>query len=66
MTKLFYTPTEVADVLRVTSRTLSNKRALGNGPAFFIDGGVIRYPIDALEDYINQHMHHNSKLARKA
>jgi hypothetical protein len=48
-----------------TTRTLANKRALGNGPPFLKLGGVIRYPIDAFETFLNNHLHHNSMKKRK-
>ena len=53
MTKYFAKPREAADMLQVSTRTLSNKRALGNGPPFLKMDGVIRYPLDGLENYIN-------------
>jgi len=64
MNKLFYTPIEVANILEISTRTLSNKRAIGNGPPFLKLNGIIRYPIDSLETYLNKHLHHNSRYAR--
>jgi len=65
MNKLFYKPDQAADILEITTRTLANKRALGNGPPFLKLGGVIRYPIDAFETFLNNHLHHNSMKKRK-
>ena len=64
MKKLFYKPNEAAEILEITTRTLANKRALGNGPPFLKLGGVIRYPIDAFETYLTKHLHHNVRYAR--
>tara|TARA_R100000544_G_C2224159_1_gene59504 strand:+ start:1817 stop:2011 length:195 start_codon:yes stop_codon:yes gene_type:complete len=63
MTK-FLKPKEVADQLQVSTRTLSNKRALGNGPAFLKLGHVVRYPVNAVDDFIAKHMHHNARFKR--
>ncbi len=63
MTK-FYKPKDVAEILQISSRTLSNKRALGNGPAFLKLGQVVRYPDEALDTFIKKHMHHNARLKR--
>jgi hypothetical protein len=49
--------------LSVTTRTLANKRAAGSGPPYFKMDGVIRYPINKLETYINKHIHHNARAA---
>ena len=65
MTKLFYNPKETAERLSISTRTLANKRALGNGPPFFKMDGIIRYPIDAFETYINKHLHHNARANSK-
>jgi len=65
MNKLFYRPDQAADILEISKRTLANKRALGNGPPFLELGGVIRYPIDAFETFLNNHLHHNSMKKRK-
>jgi hypothetical protein len=64
MTKLFYTPRQAAEILEISTRTLANKRALGNGPPFLKLGGVIRYPIDAFETYLNKHLHHNVRYSK--
>ena len=54
--KLFFKPKEAAERLSVSTRTLANKRALGNGPPFLKMDGVIRYPLDSLERYINKNL----------
>ena len=64
MNKLFYKPNEAANILQITTRTLANKRALGNGPPFIKLGGVIRYPIDVFERYLNKHLHHNVRYSK--
>jgi len=62
--KLFYKPNEVAKILEISTRTLANKRALGSGPPFLKLNGIIRYPIDAFETYLNKHLHHNVRYAK--
>jgi len=64
MNKLFYTPIEVANILSISTRTLSNKRALGNGPPFIKLEGVIRYPIEVFEIYLNKHLYPNVRYSR--
>jgi len=64
MTKLFYTPRQAAEILEISTRTLANKRALGNGPPYLKLNGVIRYPIDAFETYLNKHLHHNARYVK--
>ena len=39
---LFYKPQEAANILSISTRTLANKRALGNGPPYLKLNGVIR------------------------
>jgi len=63
--KYFAKPKEAAEMLQVSTRTLSNKRALGNGPSFLKMDGVIRYPLDGLERYINKNLHHNARANNK-
>ena len=65
MTKYFAKPREAAAMLQVATRTLSNKRALGNGPPYLKMDGVIRYPLDGLERYINKNLHHNARANNK-
>ena len=62
---LFYKPQEAANILSISTRTLANKRALGNGPPFLKLKGIIRYPIDAFESYLNKNLHHNARAKRK-
>ena len=51
-------PKEVADFLQVSPKTLANMRSLGDGPKFFkTSKKVVRYPADALENYINKNTH---------
>jgi|TARA_R110000803_G_scaffold78594_1_gene143764 hypothetical protein len=61
---LFYKPQEAANILSISTRTLANKRALGNGPPYLKLNGVIRYPIDAFETYLNKHLHHNARYVK--
>ena len=63
MNRLFYKPEEAANILDISKRTLANKRALGSGPPFLKMDGIIRYPIDAFETYIDKHIHHNARIA---
>ena len=65
MTKYFLKPKEVAERLSITTRTLSNKKAIGSGPPFLKMDGVVRYPIDGLERYINKNLHHNARAKNK-
>ncbi len=64
--KLFFKPKEAAERLSVSTRTLANKRALGNGPPFLKMDGVVRYPIDGLERFINKNLHHNARANNNA
>lgn len=52
------TPQEVARRLRVDTKTLANWRYLGRGPAYMKDGGVVRYPVEALDAYLSQRTVH--------
>jgi hypothetical protein len=65
MTKYFLKPKEVAERLSITTRTLSNKKATGSGPPFLKMDGVVRYPVDGLERYINKNLHHNARAKNK-
>jgi len=65
MTKYFLKPKEVAERLSITTRTLSNKKAGGSGPPFLKMDGVVRYPVDGLERYINKNLHHNARAKNK-
>ncbi|AZT97639.1 helix-turn-helix transcriptional regulator [Brevibacterium aurantiacum] len=43
---------EVAAYLKVSESTLSRWRAEGNGPPFMQMGGVARYRVDAVEEWL--------------
>ncbi len=47
-------PKQVAEILNISPKTLANHRALGSGPKYFKTKGVIRYPVDALERFVNK------------
>ena len=49
-------PRSVAEILNVSEKTLANHRALGSGPKFYKDRGVVRYPAEALQKHINENM----------
>lgn len=49
----FYTTIEVAQMLKVTTRTLQRWRRDGDGPVFVKIGGLVRYSAAALEDYLD-------------
>ena len=46
------TPDQVASRLQIHTRSLSRWRTNGGGPPFLRVGGVIRYPSDSLEDWL--------------
>lgn len=46
------TTEEVARVLRVSTKTLANWRYLHQGPPHFKHGGCVRYPVEALHNWI--------------
>lgn len=46
------TELEVAAALRISTKTLQRWRASGVGPAFAVVAGRIRYPREALVDYL--------------
>ena len=50
--RLMHSPAEVAAMLGVSARTLGEWRFTGAGPAFMKVGGVVRYPRDALTDWM--------------
>ena len=50
--KLMHSPAEVAVMLGVSARTLGEWRFTGDGPEFVKVGSVIRYPHDALTDWM--------------
>lgn len=39
----YLTPKEMAERMRVTTRTLANWRQRGRGPAYFTEGRIVRY-----------------------
>lgn len=46
------TPSALAERWSISSKTLANNRTRGTGPAFVrINGGTVRYPLDAVEAY---------------
>lgn len=50
----FYTPPEVADLLRLTVETLSNWRQRRYGPAFVKFGRKVLYSEESLQQYIQK------------
>ena len=50
--RLMHSPAEVAAMLGVSARTLGEWRFTGAGPAFVKVGSVVRYPHDALTDWM--------------
>lgn len=46
------TPAEVAETLRVDTKTLANWRFMGTGPNFLKLGGLVRYSTDDLEVFL--------------
>jgi len=53
----FLTTKDVAQLLKVSPKTLANHRALGSGLPYFKTNGVIRYRIHEVENYINKNIH---------
>lgn len=49
-----YTPTEVADILKVSYRSLERWRKKQQGPAWIVVGGQIRYPHSDVQAYIEK------------
>ncbi|MCP4545928.1 MAG: helix-turn-helix domain-containing protein [bacterium] len=49
--KLYLTPLQLGARWQLSTRTLSNWRCQGHGPAFFKVGGAIRYPLSAVVEY---------------
>ena len=52
MARTIFTPSEAADYLRISGRTLQSLRNLNQGPAFFKVKGSFRYTKAALDEYI--------------
>ena len=50
--RTIFTPSEAADYLRISGRTLQSLRNLNQGPAFFKVKGSFRYTKAALDEYI--------------
>lgn len=50
----FYTPPEVADILRLTVETLSNWRQRRYGPAFVKFGRKVLYSEEALQQFVQK------------
>ena len=52
--RLMHSPADVAAMLGVSARTLGEWRFTGAGPAFVKVGSVVRYPHDALTDWMRE------------
>ena len=52
--KLMHSPADVAAMLGVSARTLGEWRFTGAGPAFVKVGSIVRYPHDALTDWMRE------------
>ena len=50
--RLMHTPADVATMLGVSARTLGEWRFTGDGPEFVKIGSIVRYPHDALTDWM--------------
>lgn len=50
--RLMHSPADVAAMLGVSARTLGEWRFTGDGPEFVKVGSVVRYPHDALTDWM--------------
>ena len=50
--RLMHTPADVAAMLGVSARTLGEWRFTGDGPEFVKIGSIVRYPHDALTDWM--------------
>ncbi|UVY83837.1 helix-turn-helix domain-containing protein [Brachybacterium sp. NBEC-018] len=55
-----YTPQQVARIFQVDTKTLANWRYLGRGPEYVKDGGIVRYPREALQAYLAQRTVHTN------
>lgn len=55
MDKKYYKEQEVAELLSVSRTTVQHWRVKGVGPKFIKFYGKIRYPHNALNDYLNNH-----------
>lgn len=61
MTRFFLNPSEAAEYLRLSPRTLANWRCLGIGPEFERVGRSVRYRLDVLDAWTKRD--HGSSLA---
>jgi excisionase family DNA binding protein len=50
----FETPAELAERLKIKTRTLQDWRSSGQGPSFIRVGRVIRYRKSDVEDWLNK------------
>lgn len=46
------TPKQAAEFLRISSRTLETMRRKGTGPYYTKLGGLVRYPMSELEEWV--------------
>ena len=51
-----YTEGEVAEALKCSKAVLRKWRRLGGGPRFVKIGRMVRYPADAVEAFVRQHI----------
>lgn len=58
------TADEVAAALRITRRTLNNRRSQGSAPAGFRSGRQVLYPRDAVRRYLDQQAANDTLAAR--
>lgn len=49
--KKYLRPNEVAEILRVSPKTLANWRSLGKGPDWHRHGGLVVYPSAGLDTF---------------
>lgn len=57
----FLTPRQLADILKVSVKTLERLRKRGGGPPFIkFGGGQIRYPVVGLDAWLKDHEHGSS------
>lgn len=53
--EVLLTQTEAAEILRKSTSWMERSRWAGNGPPFRKLGRAVRYPLDALQDWIKGH-----------
>ncbi|WP_307299365.1 helix-turn-helix domain-containing protein [Microbacterium natoriense] len=51
-TPVFFTPTQLAECLQISIRTLEDWRLRGYGPPFLPVGKHVRYPQDGFEAWV--------------